>query len=732
MIPGLKKRVFNFHDLMMYVALVRKHIRLMVLLVCLMLLVGLNWYVFARPVFVARALVRLDYIVQPLDTDKLYRDARPGLVVKELNADYMVARTAKALGLHGDIKTIRMDYIVKQRINYNAERNLDFEIYATNPVLAQKWTQELIHQFTVYREQKRIRDRDAVVQTYLKQMGEVTGKIESTRNSKFDQRGEQNVTATEIEVNRMKSIPSDLVFLHKRIDDVGRVQVKLNDPNLDAVAKLSLIASLDDRANNLTLGQDVKITTNQSPAQVPDGEKEGVGAAPAQKGADVVVLPSMVKSAEPWEELERQARQIKQSVAQASKTYLPGHRVMLALNKQLDEVNRKLEVELQVAQNRVALEYQDLLNRRADLEAKLPAYEDINKKMAKIDQDAKIFEASQLPWQHYYADMKKRLEALDYASDKERIDLDYLGIAYTKNTPVSPTRGKIALFSLVMGLVLALGLPFLIEYLDHTMSNMEQVESAFQLRGLGIVPKVEDQAASRQALINREEGENNLVENFRVIRTNLLSMGALSKAPHVTMVTSAIPKEGKTVVSSNLAISFSQTGARTLLVDTDLRRGRMHRLFGYRKSPGLCDVLLGDCSLEEACRPTTHENLTILSAGRHLDTGTELLGSQHFAQIMAELRTKYDRIVVDTPPVLGLSETSVLQSFVDGVLFVIWSGNTPIRMMQSAIEMLQANGANFYGFVLNRLDLNASTNYYQYYYYSHDYYYHTTHSLENA
>jgi capsular exopolysaccharide synthesis family protein len=196
------------------------------------------------------------------------------------------------------------------------------------------------------------------------------------------------------------------------------------------------------------------------------------------------------------------------------------------------------------------------------------------------------------------------------------------------------------------------------------------------------------------------------------------------------MVTSAMPKEGKTVVSSNLAVSFAHTGARTLLVDTDLRRGRLHRLFGYRKDPGLSNVLLNEVSLEEACRPTGEENLSILSAGRHLDSGTELLGSPRFAELMATLRERYDRIVIDTPPVLGLSETSIMQSHVDGVLFVIWTGNTPARSARTAVDMLAANGANFYGFVLNRLDLSATANYYQYYYYSHDYYY--QHPLENA
>ena len=280
--------------------------------------------------------------------------------------------------------------------------------------------------------------------------------------------------------------------------------------------------------------------------------------------------------------------------------------------------------------------------------------------------------------------------------------------------------------------MLAIGVPFLIEYLDHTLSNMEEVEATFQLRGLGIIPKL-GTTDEQTALLDRHTAkETNLLENFRVIRTNLLSMGAVTKAPQVVIVTSAMPKEGKTFVSSNLALSFAQTGAKTLLMDTDLRRGRLHRLFGYRKQPGLSGVLMDQVPLDEAIRPTSSENLFMLSAGQHLETGTELLGSQKFIDILAELRKRFDRIVMDTPPVLGLSETSILQNHVDGVLFVIWSGQTPIKSVKAAIEILQSNGANFYGFVLNRLDLSATANYYQYYYYSHDYYYqYTPRALEN-
>jgi capsular exopolysaccharide synthesis family protein len=326
--------------------------------------------------------------------------------------------------------------------------------------------------------------------------------------------------------------------------------------------------------------------------------------------------------------------------------------------------------------------------------------------------------------------MQKEMNEVEFAGEKERINLKYSGLLEVRDDPVSPNRLRITLLSLALGIVLAVAIPFLIEYLDHTMTNLEEVEHSFRLRGLGVVPQTESTDTFLQASEVDDTVKHGLVENFRVIRTNVLSMGALSKPPHVVMVTSAMPKEGKTVVSSNLASSFALTGAKTLLIDTDLRRGRLHRLFGYRKEPGLSNVLLGEATLDEAFRPSGQENLTVLSAGRHLDHGTELLGSAQFATLMASLRERFERIVIDTPPVLGLSETSIMQSLVDGVLFVIWTGHTPVRGVQSAIETLRANGANFYGFVLNRLDLSTTQNYYQYYYYSHDYYY--QHAIESA
>ena len=135
--------------------------------------------------------------------------------------------------------------------------------------------------------------------------------------------------------------------------------------------------------------------------------------------------------------------------------------------------------------------------------------------------------------------------------------------------------------------------------------------------------------------------------------------------------------------------------------------------------------------VEDAIRKTANENLVVLPCGQHIEGATELLGGMGFSQLLDELKQKYQRIVIDTPPVLGLPETSMMQSLVDGVVFVIWSGRTPYRSVKTAIEILNANHANFYGFVLNRLDLSTTTNYYHYYYYS-SYYYKSYQALEKV
>ncbi len=728
MIPGLKARVFSLHDVLMYLAIARKHVRLMALLICFSLMCGLTFYIFARPVYHAQALVRVEDLARPLDAGNIYNDSQLQTVAMQLTAPNILERTAHALGIDESNRDLQEKYLTKISTRFNEDRNLIVDVWVATPDLANQWTETMVREFLTSRSEKRVKDRDLIVKTYSKEMEEVLTRLDRQTFDKSKFQDARGLTEALIRLKSINTLPDDLARLRTRIDEMGRVRVRLQDPALenDVVAKLSLIASIEEKGDApLRVGQAVATGGEDRANNL--AEKK-----PADpNGTSVIVVPSLVKSPRPWDALLQEQQQLKARIDELSKKYLPANKNLAEPMKLLADIEEKLEAEYQVAQTRFDLEFQEAINKKNDLEGKIPEYDEIKRKYDKLLAQVALYDLSRVPYEAYVAEMNRKKEGTEFAGEKERVNLQYADLIDKSDRPVSPNRAKLVLVSLAIGLALSVAVPFLIEYLDHTLTNLEEVESAFRMRGLGIVPQIDASSVGAAALINRDESHKDaLIENFRVIRTNVLSMGSMTKEPHVIMVTSAMPKEGKTVVSSNLAVSFAHTGARTLLIDTDLRRGRLHRLFGYRKDPGLSNVLLNEVSLEEACRPTGQENLTILSAGRHLESGTELLGSPRFREVMQTLRERYDRIVVDTPPVLGLSETSIMQTLVDGVLFVIWTGNTPARSAKSAIDMLAANGANFYGFVLNRLDLSATANYYQYYYYSHDYYY--QHPLENA
>jgi len=215
---------------------------------------------------------------------------------------------------------------------------------------------------------------------------------------------------------------------------------------------------------------------------------------------------------------------------------------------------------------------------------------------------------------------------------------------------------------------------------------------------------------------------NRLMENFRVIRSAIALNREMALPSQVIVITSARPQEGKTMLASNLAWSFASIHDRTLIMDCDLRRGRLHKLLGLENEVGMSTLFNSTSTLEETIQPTNVPNLFALTRGPIIAGSTEKLCTSDFSDLVEGLRGKFGRIILDAPPVLGLSETCSLQRVVDGVLLVVMAEKTPSREVKTAYELLRKSGARFYGFVLNRLDLNRVANYYSYYYYSSYYY----------
>lgn len=748
MLPGLKKRVVNLHDVLMYVAIARKHVRLMILLLCFCWLGAVVFYVYSRPVFASKALIKTDVIDRNKTAENAFneRGGRVAGIAVELQQPHIIQRAAARLGVKASARDIQAHYVKKIIARRNSENDIEIDVFPYSYDWAQRWAETLVREYLDYKEQKRRTEFEQRADNYEKDRKILLEKIAQAREANSKSLADTEIQRRLIDFDKVSAIPNQLSLTKRKLDLVRKAQVQLARPDIDTIERLSIISSVTEDlkiGTQIPASQTTVVVPGSTP-QIPqpqvsgtaehptqDSDKPIAGFTPSLSPLPSIVTPELVTEGN-WRDLVRHLRVLDAKKLELLEKYQPGHRDMVAFQKDYDAVKLKLDAEESTALQRLNITYKELVQREMDLERDLPKYSEALNALGLARDIQSVDGGSMQQWVGQLKFEKKSLEEDDFAKDRDRIKIHYSGLISINENPVSPNRFSLLLYATILGLMLAIGVPFLIEYLDHTLSNMEEVEAAFQLRGLGIIPKLGTNDEQATLLDRASAKETNLLENFRVIRTNLLSMGSVTKAPHVVIVTSAMPKEGKTFVSSNLALSFAQTGAKTLLMDTDLRRGRLHRLFGYRKQPGLSGVLMDQVSLDEAIRPTPSENLFMLSAGQHLETGTELLGSPKFIKILEELKSRFDRIVMDTPPVLGLSETSILQNHVDGVLFVIWSGQTPIKSVKAAIEILQANGANFYGFVLNRLDLSATANYYQYYYYSHDYYYqYTPRSLEN-
>jgi capsular exopolysaccharide synthesis family protein len=285
--------------------------------------------------------------------------------------------------------------------------------------------------------------------------------------------------------------------------------------------------------------------------------------------------------------------------------------------------------------------------------------------------------------------------------------------AEVPRSPASPNKRLGLLFGLGGGLFVALGLTFFFEYMDSHIKSPEEIRVHLGLTDLGMLPLLQ-QTGGRYPLLSGGVPAN-FSEALRTLRTNLLFSSA-EEGGRALVVTSTAPREGKSLVSSNLAIALAQAGQRTLLVDADLRKPKAHDIFALSEEPGLSNVLVGDAPLKTAIRETTVPGLSVLVAGRIPPNPTELLGAPRFRELMTTLRTHFDWTIVDTPPVMAVADATLVAHLATGVVFVVGAEMTSRHAAKRALDQLQHVHAKFVGGVLNKVDLHRNPYYYSQYY----------------
>ena len=285
--------------------------------------------------------------------------------------------------------------------------------------------------------------------------------------------------------------------------------------------------------------------------------------------------------------------------------------------------------------------------------------------------------------------------------------------------PVAANSPRTIMLVALIGLILSAGAAYLLAYLDDTLKNPNDVKRTLHLTTLGAVPVIA--AENGQELVMLASHHTAASEAYRVLRTNL-QFAAVESPLRSLLITSPAPTEGKSITSANLAVALAQAGRRVVLVDADLHRPRQHRLFGLANSTGLTTALLEEHpAMEAILQATSVPGLLVLTSGPTPPNPTELLGSTRMRELLVELGTLADTIVLDSPPTVILADAAVLAAQTDGVLMVVNSGQTRRDIAQRAVETLRGVNARLIGVLLNRVSSRAGGYSYYYYYKGYGY-----------
>jgi len=403
--------------------------------------------------------------------------------------------------------------------------------------------------------------------------------------------------------------------------------------------------------------------------------------------------------------------------------YLEDHPKLEACAKKLALTQQGLKDEVRLALATVQKEYQETAKTQRNLQKLLEETKSDAFGLNQYEREYQELKRAHDNNQRLYDMVLKRLKDTDMAGLLNVSNVRILDRAQPSLVPIRPSVGRNLVLAAIFGLLGGIGLAFLVEYLDRTITSQQQVEEKLGLTFLGIVPSIErSKDGTSQDLFVHALPKSAAAECLRAVRTNLLFMSP-EKALRTILVTSSGPQEGKTTTATSLAVTMANSGNRVLLVDADMRRPRVHRIFGKQNKVGLSSLILGEGKLPALVQETGIDNLWVLPCGPIPPNPAELLHTTAFKRIVAEMAAAYDRVIIDSPPVGVVADSVVMATLVDGTLVVLKAGKTDLILASQAVKQLRDVNAPIFGAVLNDLDL-ADQKYGQYsYYYQYGYYY---------
>jgi succinoglycan biosynthesis transport protein ExoP len=526
---------------------------------------------------------------------------------------------------------------------------------------------------------------------------------------------------------RLSAIQDAVKWLHGRIDDERKRVEKAEQALLRYKERHSIVTDFSSDVENITAQKLAELNT-----QVVEIESNRVEAETRYKQATALMgTPDMLDSIPEVlnNELIRQIKtmevELYKRMSELSKKYGLKHPQMVAIESELKTLQKRKAQEVNRVVNSLKNEFMVTLAKEQSLKAALGKQKkeslDLNQKAVQYG----VLQREAQSARQMYELLIKRFKETSLTEDMKTGNIRIIDPAEVPKVPVKPKKRLNILLAIIVGLVTGTGLAFFFEYLDNTIKIPEDIKRYLNVPYLGPVPAIAlnrdggktHHDEKRPELVTLHSPKSTASEAYRGIRTGILFSSAESE-PQVILVSSAGPQEGKTITSTNLAVTMAQSGNRVIMLDCDMRRPKMHKLMGLSRETGVSNVLVGGCEVKEAIARTSISNLDMIPCGPIPPNPSEILGSNRMTALLEILRKNYTRIIIDSPPITAVTDAVVLAKLVDGVVLVVRAGNTPREIVKNGLGQLQSVNSHVLGVVLNGVDMGRdSYYYYQYYYY---------------
>jgi len=431
-------------------------------------------------------------------------------------------------------------------------------------------------------------------------------------------------------------------------------------------------------------------------------------------------------------QLRNELSQLQQQKLGLANKVNPEHPAMKSIESKISQVeNRLLDLDQSMTQAYLEVARQQWLAAQ-ELEKELQKTVDDQTKQAQ-EHDIKtteyaILQASLTRTENLCDILDNRIKELNVTEDVGALNISILEVARPAEKPSKPQKARFMAIALVMGLLLGVGLVLMLDWMDTRLRSADEVSATLGVPVLGIIPMIR----GKKDLVTRgqtvhQEPTSTVAEAYKTIRTAVY-FGVPDGQAQTLLVTSPGSGDGKSTLVSNLATAMAQAGQRTLVLDCDFRKPVQHAIFQLDQEPGLSSVLTGQAELEKAIINTAEKNLDVLTCGAIPINPSELLNSQTFNDVIDKLSKKYDRLIIDSPPVMPVADARILGAMSDVTLVVLRAEKSTRKTSAQARDGLLSVGTNILGAVVNGISRSTRYGYYKGYYYGYKYGYGYGHS----